>query len=607
MKTRNMLLIKWFGFRPSSFIQLLVSSPPIGKQLVALLILSIMIQFSSCSRNDDGDKMPITKDVQLQELAQLKNAVEPYADFETAKAAGYDVDATGYRKQMGHHFVNGALVDDFFELEKPEILIFAPDAMGTMQLVGVEYIVPIADIDNPQPAPEGFTGDEDVWEVNTEFNVWMLHAWIIKENPNGIFTAMNPSIPDEAPYEQELAQLKMATEAYVDFEVAKADGYDVDATGYRKQMGHHFVKGALVDDVFELEKPELLIYAPDDNGVMQLVGVEYIVPILDMDNPQPPPEGFTGDMDIWEVNTEFNVWMLHAWIIEENPNGVFMAMNPNIPDHAPYVRQLAKLTEATAPYADFGMALEAGYDVDATGFRMQMGHHFVNGALVDDVFELEKPEILIFAPDDNGVMQFVGVEYIVPILDMDNPQPPPEGFIGDMDVWEVNTEFNVWMLHAWVGEENPDGVFTGMNPNIPEEAEYQKELARLKTAVGNFLDFEEAMACGYNVDATGYRANMGHHYVYGALVDDVFEIEKPELLLYVPDDNDVMQLVGVEYIVPITDINNPPPPPAGFTGDADVWKVDTEFNVWALHAWVIKDNPAGIFTPLNPRVPVEAP
>lgn len=413
--------------------------------------------------------------------------------------------------------------------------------------------------------------------------------------------------PDSHPHLLELAQLKAATAEYIDFNMAAAAGYDVDATGYRMQMGHHFVKGDLVDGVFELEKPEILIFEPDDNGAMQFVGVEYIVPIADMKNPQPPPEGFSGRFDKWEINTEFNVWMLHAWIIKENPKGVFKAMNPGIPDEAPYIRQLAKLTEAIAPYANFGAALNAGYDIDATGFRMQMGHHYVKGALVDDIFELEKPELLIYNSNKKGVMQLVGVEYIVPISDMANPQPPPKGFVGDTDVWEVNTEFNVWMLHAWIVADNPNGVFTAMNPNIAPQFPFLLELEQLKNATSDYADFEVAQAAGYDVDATGYRANMGHHFVNGGLVDDVFELEKPELLIFLPDEQGEMKFVGVEYIVPILDMENPQPPPRGFSGDGDIWEVNTEFNVWMLHAWIAKDNPDGTFNALNTRIPVESP
>jgi len=51
------------------------------------------------------------------------------------------------------------------------------------------------DFDNPPPAPDGFTGTNDTWELNEEFQLWTLHVWIELENPNGIFTARNPVLP----------------------------------------------------------------------------------------------------------------------------------------------------------------------------------------------------------------------------------------------------------------------------------------------------------------------------------------------------------------------------------------------------------------------------
>ena len=152
--------------------------------------LMILIVMASCS-DDDTDTMEPWE----VEVAQLKQAMADYKDFEMAEAAGYDVDATGYRTQMGHHFLNAALLDASFELTKPEVLLYAPDENGVMQFVAVEYGIPISDMDNPPPAPEGFTGDQDVWEINTEFSMWTLHVWIELENPNGIFVARNPVLP----------------------------------------------------------------------------------------------------------------------------------------------------------------------------------------------------------------------------------------------------------------------------------------------------------------------------------------------------------------------------------------------------------------------------
>lgn len=130
-------------------------------------------------------------------------------------------------------------------------------------------------------------------------------------------------------------------------------------------------------------------------------------------------------------------------------------------------KEIAQLRRAVAPYHRFDAAYEAGYQLEVTGYRNQMGFHYLNPELLDGTFELTKPELLLFVPAPNGKLRFVGVEYAVPIEDINNPPPAPEGFTGDADQWVINTEFNLWVLHAWVGQHNPDGIFASRNPRIP--------------------------------------------------------------------------------------------------------------------------------------------
>jgi hypothetical protein len=156
-----------------------------------LLPVIIIISLSPGCTDDD----PVSKGPWVQEVEQLTKAVAPYHDINVAKEAGYNVDLTGYRTQMGHHYLKGSLLDEQFEMEKPEVLLYAPNGEGKLQLVGVEYATPIADMDNPTPPPAGFKGDEDIWAINTEFNVWTLHVWIELDNPNGLFVPMNPRLP----------------------------------------------------------------------------------------------------------------------------------------------------------------------------------------------------------------------------------------------------------------------------------------------------------------------------------------------------------------------------------------------------------------------------
>ncbi len=134
---------------------------------------------------------------------------------------------------------------------------------------------------------------------------------------------------DIEPWQLEIDALKAATAKYENIEVATAEGF-FDASGFVPNMGHHYILPPRIDATIELNKPEILLYAPDENGVMEFIAVEYAVPIEDMNNPGLPPVGFTGDNDVWEINPNLEQWQLHVWIKKENPDGIFTAHNPAV-------------------------------------------------------------------------------------------------------------------------------------------------------------------------------------------------------------------------------------------------------------------------------------
>lgn len=137
----------------------------------------------------------------------------------------------------------------------------------------------------------------------------------------------------------------------------------------------------------------------------------------------------------------------------------FLAKHYNLPPATMAELQQAKI--ATASYNNIENAIADGY-VDISVVVPHMGHHYMNANYLDGNFEITKPEILVYSPNPaSGHMQLVAVEYAIP-----NTEPQPEGFTGSYDVWDNNAGFGLWLLHAWVWEYNPDGVFTGMNPNV---------------------------------------------------------------------------------------------------------------------------------------------
>ena len=126
----------------------------------------------------------------LRELAQARRATAKYHDITNALADGY-VDGNLYTSGEGYHYINPVLIDGTLNPEQPEVLLYAsrPGQAG-LQLVAVEYVVP-----NAFPVPEGFSGDDDAWQSEEPFPIWVLNAWIWLTNPNGTFTFLNPRVP----------------------------------------------------------------------------------------------------------------------------------------------------------------------------------------------------------------------------------------------------------------------------------------------------------------------------------------------------------------------------------------------------------------------------
>ena len=125
------------------------------------------------------------------------------------------------------------------------------------------------------------------------------------------------------------------------------------------------------------------------------------------------------------------------------------------------------------------------------------------------------------------------------------------------------------------------------------------ELAKARRATARYQNLREALRDGY-VDIGVVLPNMGRHLLKEALLDATFDAERPELLVYMEDLGGRMKLVAVEYAVPLKVTDTPPD---GFSGGADGWFRDERFELWTLHAWIFRDNPDGMFSPTNRRVP----
>jgi hypothetical protein len=138
--------------------------------------------------------------------------------------------------------------------------------------------------------------------------------------------------------------------------------------------------------------------------------------------------------------------------------------------------------------------------------------------------------------------------------------------------------------------------------------------ARAATAGYHKLDRAQADGYGLFTDAQGIacidhadEGAMGIHYVKGALVGDgAVEAATPEALVYEPQRNGRLRLVAVEYVVfqDAWDAGHSSPPSL-FGREFEPIGAGNRYGLppfYALHAWLWKHNPSGMFADWNPRV-----
>ena len=136
-------------------------------------------------------------------LEQVRQATTAFQDVAAAIDGGY-VQFFGCVHEplagsMGIHFVNGALAGDgVVDAATPEALMYEPAPDGTLELVGVEYVVfkEAWDAENATP-PELFGLPFNVVEEPNRYGLptfYELHAWAWKENPTGAHEDYNPAV-----------------------------------------------------------------------------------------------------------------------------------------------------------------------------------------------------------------------------------------------------------------------------------------------------------------------------------------------------------------------------------------------------------------------------
>ena len=129
----------------------------------------------------------------------------------------------------------------------------------------------------------------------------------------------------------------------------------------------------------------------------------------------------------------------------------------------------------------------------------------------------------------------------------------------------------------------------------------QDELAQVRASTAAFHDLAAAEHAGYArllpcFDLPGV-GGMGQHYVKTTLLTGTAEASRPQALVY-EVNGDRLQLVAVEYIIPLSMWDSATPP----TLFGRSFTRNNTLRLWALHAWIWRPNPLGIFANYNPSV-----
>jgi hypothetical protein len=164
-------------------------------------------------------------------LAEVRAATERYRDVQVALADGYIADPANMcdsAPMMGRPAALGAMGVHYFrpdllgisappsprvdgkgthtDFNKPAILVYEPQADGSMALVAVENLVfkkawEAAGNSKP-PSFHGVTYDHmfddpstaDIDEAHNFEPHYDRHVWLYRENPNGVFAQFNPNV-----------------------------------------------------------------------------------------------------------------------------------------------------------------------------------------------------------------------------------------------------------------------------------------------------------------------------------------------------------------------------------------------------------------------------
>jgi len=154
-----------------------------------------------------------------EQLTAARQATTKYQDVRVAEADGYRPIGPNV-PGMGIHYVRGGS-DGRFSITEPPILLYERAGSSGLRLIGVSYLVVSPTDANGQPTHSPFPKALATWHKHNNVCVlpdnsatvdltqaqctarggrftaetsWMVHAWIWKDSPTGVFSPTNPLV-----------------------------------------------------------------------------------------------------------------------------------------------------------------------------------------------------------------------------------------------------------------------------------------------------------------------------------------------------------------------------------------------------------------------------
>lgn len=153
---------------------------------------------------------------------------------------------------------------------------------------------------------------------------------------------------------------------------------------------------------------------------------------------------------------------------------------------------------------------------------------------------------------------------------------------------------------------SPDQALLSQGRSGETPANVNQQLAALRALTAPFHNFDKAVDAGWGARVTDCFelpgvGGMGFHFANFEYFDGGANLLEPQVLVYEPMKNGKLRLGAIEYIVPFDFAPADGPAPT---------LMGQSYNPvpgvgWALHVWVWKHNPLGMFEDWNPMVSCE--